>query len=75
MEEKTSEGKYDLPQSLGYLIARLIHQKFPREVAAINRDGTRGCEFSGKSPEKIDLGAYGFRPAMVRKSGMDGDGM
>ena len=46
MEEKTSEAKYDLPQSLGYLIARLVHQKFPREVAAVNRDGTMTIVFN-----------------------------
>jgi hypothetical protein len=46
MEEKTSVGNFDLPQSLGYLIARLIHQKFPREVAAINRDGTMTIVFN-----------------------------
>jgi hypothetical protein len=52
MEEKTPEGKYDLPQSLSYLIARLIHQKFPREVAAINRDGTMTIVFNDE--EKKD---------------------
>ncbi|MFX1466091.1 MAG: hypothetical protein ACFFA5_06430 [Promethearchaeota archaeon] len=45
MQEKTSVGNYDLPQSLSYLIARLIHQKFPREIAAINRDGTMTIVF------------------------------
>jgi len=49
MEEKTSVGNFDLPQSLSFLIARLIQQKFPREVAAINRDGTMTIVFDDEN--------------------------
>ncbi|MFX1520874.1 MAG: hypothetical protein ACFFCD_13235 [Promethearchaeota archaeon] len=48
MEEKTTVGGFDLPQSLSYVIARLIQQKFPREAAAINRDGTMTIVFDDK---------------------------
>jgi hypothetical protein len=79
MEEKTSEGKYDLPQSLGYLIARLIHQKFPREVAAINRDGTMTIVFNDEEKMernnviKLDYGKMKFVYEAVETKAVSGD--
>ena len=79
MEEKTSEAKYDLPQSLGYLIARLVHQKFPREVAAINRDGTMTIVFEDKEKMeryniiKLDFGKMQFVYEAVETKAVSGE--
>jgi len=79
MEEKTSVGKFDLPPSLGYLIARLIHQKFPREVAAINRDGTMTIVFNDEEKMdrhnsiKLDFGKMRFVYEAVEAKAVSGD--
>jgi hypothetical protein len=39
VEEKKHIGKFDLPQSIGFIIARLIQQKFPLEGGSTQRDG------------------------------------
>ena len=31
VEEKKHVGKFDLPQSIGFIISRLVQQKFPLE--------------------------------------------
>ncbi len=52
MKEEQHFGKMDLPQSIGYIIARLIQQKFPRKTTSINRDGTIIMTFKDK--EKME---------------------
>jgi len=79
MEEKTSVGKFDLPQSLSYLIARLIHQKFPREVAAINRDGTMTIVFNDdekierNKTVELEFGKMRFKYEAVETKAVSGD--
>ena len=48
MEETNHIGKMDLSQSIGHLIARLLHREFPSETASINRDGTLIITFNDK---------------------------
>ena len=79
MEEKTSVGNFDLPQSLSYLIARLIHQKFPREVAAINRDGTMTIVFNDEDKMErnktveLQFGKMLFRYEAVETKAVSGE--
>ena len=39
VEEKKYIGKFDLPQSIGFIISRLVQQKFPLEGGSTQRDG------------------------------------
>lgn len=52
IQEEIQEGQFDISQSVGYLIARLIQQKFPRESAAVNRDGTMKIVFDDEDKMK-----------------------
>jgi hypothetical protein len=78
MEEKPV-GNFDLPQSIGYVISRLIRQKFPRETAAINRDGTMTVVFDDKDKmernETIELqfGKMIFRYEAIKTKTVSGD--
>jgi hypothetical protein len=79
MEEEQHVENFDLPQSIGYVIARLIRQKFPRETAAINRDGTMRVVFDDKDKmernETIELqfGKMLFRYAAIEIKTVSGD--